>query len=260
MTAVTYTTYSFGDRDNGWWLEFRSDSNQVHAHKRVAGVYSKAEMTRKDAIAFVLRRREAGAEVRKHERTLVPGSGLRQDRSPATSLVDNGIEAGGAGMLEAKVVDPRRHVHQNWTQEYDQPVETVLVAPTVGFKVPTGVADGFYTVVRDGEHRTYRVRTAKNGNFEGKTIVSLLTGPQNDSDFNYRGFAFLVDGGTRVVVWKKFRGDNRLARDVEVIIGDPKQAGQAFAKESGNCYRCNRLLTVPSSIDAGLGPICAGRE
>jgi hypothetical protein len=27
--------------------------------------------------------------------------------------------------------------------------------------------------------------------------------------------------------------------------------------ESGNCYVCSRKLTVPASICAGIGPICA---
>lgn len=44
-----------------------------------------------------------------------------------------------------------------------------------------------------------------------------------------------------------------------LLSGDFKKYGMAYALESNHCYRCGKLLTVPASINAGLGPDCASR-
>lgn len=50
---------------------------------------------------------------------------------------------------------------------------------------------------------------------------------------------------------------------VEAILAeierDPMAAAVAYGKKAGRCCVCSAKLTNPKSIDAGIGPICAGR-
>lgn len=125
------------------------------------------------------------------------------------------------------------------------------------------VRDGIYTCIfENGDYRTLRVRTqGPDVEFApNETIVYLLNGPNNETD--YMGFCFLKPNG-EYHLWKKFR-DNRehsdLPRAMDVLLKDPKDAGKAYAKISGNCYRCGRTLTVPVSLHNGVGPECAKKE
>ncbi len=135
--------------------------------------------------------------------------------------------------------------------------------------VPADVRDGYYTVVFESaepssggspdyvaNHTTLRVRTVKSGNLAGKTIVSYLAGPNNESD--YVGFGFL--SGSELGVWERFRDKSGLVDAVAILVEDPEAAGRGYAAESGNCYVCGRTLTDPESIKLGIGPICRGKE
>ncbi len=121
------------------------------------------------------------------------------------------------------------------------------------------VSKGFYTVVRlDGEHRTFRVKQVKNGALTGRWIVSLLTGPDNES--SYSGVGFANPDGFKL--WNKFASNEEMAADLAVLAGlgvdGLDEAGLRYSLESGNCYICNRLLTDPVSIHRGIGPVCWG--
>jgi len=114
-----------------------------------------------------------------------------------------------------------------------------------------------------GEHRTFRVRTARRGALKGERIVGLLTGPDNTVD--YSDFGFLLDSG-RVAVWRSKRGAagfpsqwDRLARFVERRDWFAENRGVEFDL-SIRCRVCNRELTDPLSIDLGIGPKCRGEE
>lgn len=92
-------------------------------------------------------------------------------------------------------------------------------------------------------------------------FVKVLTGQNNDSDYEFMGTIF--EG-------KKFVHGRR-AR-----IGQDAPSAKAFAWawnylakgelppscevwHEGSCGRCGRALTVPSSISNGLGPECASK-
>lgn len=91
------------------------------------------------------------------------------------------------------------------------------------------VTRGHYTVVReDGTRRTYRARTmAANSRFApGKTVIDLLTGPENTS--SYTGIAFADSTGLRV--WSKHKHLEASARaDWAAIVGDLAGAGKRYA-------------------------------
>jgi hypothetical protein len=116
-----------------------------------------------------------------------------------------------------------------------------------------------------GTHRTLKLSTVRNedSSLFGRRILYLLTGPNNESPGDWQGFAFVDETG-RPVVWKRFRGQDgqRSAWELyaDMIADAAYWAGRGVEYLiSGRCRRCNRLLTHPSSIISGLGPICDGR-
>lgn len=124
---------------------------------------------------------------------------------------------------------------------------------------PREPREGTYTVVSRTDRRTFRVRRQPlDRNFmPGRLIVSYLAGPDNEVD--YVRFAHVSDGQLRV--WKRFSSESDLVAMAKTLL-DPegaKAAGLAYAMESGNCYVCGRKLTVPASVCAGIGPVCARR-
>lgn len=46
---------------------------------------------------------------------------------------------------------------------------------------------------------------------------------------------------------------------LSTIAADPQEAAKAYGRATGTCSCCGRTLTDPVSIEAGIGPICAGR-
>lgn len=128
------------------------------------------------------------------------------------------------------------------------------------------IPNGTFTIRSPrGEHRTFKVRAVKNGGLAGKRVVGLLTGPDNGNDFESFGF---VDGD-RVRIFRRFvaaRGDKPthfqwFGKMVETLVGGNGNVPfPGFeVKASRSCVRCNRLLTTPESIAAGIGPECATR-
>ena len=120
--------------------------------------------------------------------------------------------------------------------------------------------NGTFTVTstKSGDHRTFRVRTQKaDANFApGSRIISLLTGPDNYSD--YQGFGFVVDGV--IHLWRKnntplFRAYAAMLENMMANI----DAGKINVQMATKCRVCNRKLTDPVSIETGIGPICAGK-
>jgi hypothetical protein len=113
---------------------------------------------------------------------------------------------------------------------------------------------------KTGTRYTYRVRRKKEDD-RAPLFVSVLYGPNNETDYQYIGSVF--DGFT-------FRttAASRLPSDAT-----PVKAFGYFARalqhdqipdnlevwHEGRCGRCGRTLTVPESIKTGLGPECAKR-
>lgn len=131
-----------------------------------------------------------------------------------------------------------------------------------GFQAPQS---GTYTFV-DGSGE-YRV--LKFDEYMGSTFISYQNGSDNESSFAKFG---KITPEHKLVIWasafhkqEKIRISNtqraQLRDAVEFICGMDQDAhlkfGEAYAMRSGRCFMCGRTLTVPSSISAGLGPICA---
>ena len=114
-----------------------------------------------------------------------------------------------------------------------------------------------------GEHRTFRIKTARRGGLKGKQIVELMTGQDNDSDTSYQGFAFADPVRNRLALWKSRASK---ANEYYTQLIEQYYLGNYFAipdnyeiMTSRLCWRCNRKLTTPESIAAGIGPECKGK-
>lgn len=140
---------------------------------------------------------------------------------------------------------------------------------------PPAIFNGYLTLHnrKTGEHRTFRIRTQKkNARFApGKRVISLLTGPDNTS--HYQQFGFVDEHG--IHVWDKLKGEKVWHRKTcyrkskyewfaIMLWGVATDSSSNWARDyelliEGRCIICNRLLTEPTSIKSGVGPVCAGR-
>lgn len=125
---------------------------------------------------------------------------------------------------------------------------------------------------KSGTRYTYRVRLAEDDNpnslfstalsRQQKWFVSLLAGPENTSDYVYLGLAEGHFPTFRLTRASKMTADSAPAKAIkflfEMLNRDTLLPGLEIWHE-GRCGRCGRMLTVPESITAGLGPDCAGR-
>jgi hypothetical protein len=116
-------------------------------------------------------------------------------------------------------------------------------------------------------HYTYRISLKKaKGKYGDTFFVSLLTGPDNTSDFSYMGILNPQTGAVRTTQASVRFAETYPLRLLNRVLGrvwaDDAQsimdAGFNLHHE-GRCGRCGRRLTVPESIETGLGPECAGR-
>lgn len=135
------------------------------------------------------------------------------------------------------------------------------------------ILNGTHTVQSpSGEHRTFRIHTQASAQKQrerrpdrkpfapDKRIIGVLTGPNNEAD--YQSFGFVTDNGIKL--WRRF--DTPYWRQVAEVVwslGVEGEQSRFHAKGArllfeGRCIVCNRKLTTPESIRSGIGPICAG--
>lgn len=129
-----------------------------------------------------------------------------------------------------------------------------------------------------GTRYTIRVRqgTARKPGDRPLYFASVLTGADNERDYNYIGFlrhdgaARAADGEQLVDLWnlyagKKgqpnqpaFKGLAWLLKQVSArqLTGIEELPEQLEVWHEGRCGRCGRALTVPESIESGFGPEC----
>lgn len=114
-----------------------------------------------------------------------------------------------------------------------------LPRETTRERILSDVPEGRYAIFNEaaGAIRFYHVNKPTEGRWAGYVFVNVQAG---DEQHSIR---------------------NRESRDaiLAAIAADPKAASLAYGRELGHCGVCGRTLTNPESIDAGIGPICAGR-
>lgn len=109
---------------------------------------------------------------------------------------------------------------------------------------------------------TYLVRISKRNDGDTRPpvhFVSILTGPDNEECFQFLGTIF-SDG-----MYRKSPNTNIGPRSPSALAFDyawrylTANEIPPFVEvwHEGRCGRCGRTLTVPESIEIGLGPVCA---
>lgn len=110
------------------------------------------------------------------------------------------------------------------------------------------------------------VALAKGGPFDEGDVayfVNLLRGPDNTKDFAYMGVLrkpgrFFTTPKSQVtrhpISWKTIVWFADVMRNGRDVLG-----GQLEFWHDGRCGCCSRLLTVPESVERGIGPECWGR-
>ena len=112
---------------------------------------------------------------------------------------------------------------------------------------------------KSGEWRTFRIRRPK-----GKDIyfAQLLAGRDNENSFVYIGVVEIETGKLRLT-----KGSKRTEQSPDVVIlrwflshlFTDGQLMNATVYHEGKCGCCGRKLTVPESIERGIGPECWSR-
>jgi hypothetical protein len=95
-------------------------------------------------------------------------------------------------------------------------------------------------------------------------FVSNLNGPDNETDFAYIGLLDQRSGDIEFRMTAK----SRASEDAPSVRGFRYMWTHLYAdnmppnmviRHEGKCGRCGRTLTVPESIDRGIGPECWGK-
>jgi hypothetical protein len=137
------------------------------------------------------------------------------------------------------------------------------VASIVANTAPTRVVpEGIYTVT-DGMGGWITLKVDKASWAEGKTVIGVLNG--TDNELSYKNFGFVTAQGIKK--WGNAQVSERTIAGAQFLLtGSLDEAREQFlnlaeahAISSGNCLACLRRLTVPVSVARGLGPICARR-
>lgn len=143
-------------------------------------------------------------------------------------------------------------------------------------RIPTLVLAGnaTFTLVskKTGTRFTFRVSQVdeeENGARKELWFVSTLVGSDNNSDFAYTGiitrsyhgvYQFRRTAKSRISeTAPSFKAINWFLKLVLVPTTARIDLSQVEYWHEGTCARCGRKLTVPESIESGLGPECAGR-
>lgn len=119
-----------------------------------------------------------------------------------------------------------------------------------------------FTVENEATGNRFTFKVNKSGDPE-KVIhfVSLLTGPDNTSDYTYMGTIFDKKDFRRTR--KSTMGEAAPAfkafQYVWLALNNGGLSKKVKFYHEGRCCRCGRALTVPDSIERGIGPECTSK-
>lgn len=113
--------------------------------------------------------------------------------------------------------------------------------------------------LQSGHHITYKVQESDNK--KGFFFISVLTGPDNWSNYSYLGT--IHTHGTRLEYrygTKSRIGSNAASAKAAAWFFGNLNAGHLAPScefyHEDKCCRCGRKLTTPDSVTNGIGPEC----
>lgn len=154
------------------------------------------------------------------------------------------------------------------------------------------VQNGTYVVTdTKGGHIKIKIHTARGGDYRGRRLISLTSGPFGSTDFHPVAFWEEAEHESHFptsFVWPRFRGprgdgegyftmhhpdgsnwDSKwgpFEKKIGLILGLVSPNATDFLKGEGYTYKlwphcvvCNQPLDQAESIKYGIGPICASR-
>lgn len=124
---------------------------------------------------------------------------------------------------------------------------------------------GYAEEQRLPSHYTFKVvRRDATDRWPESWFVSLLTGPDNEHDFTYMGLLNPKECYVRLtkasIYTEKSMPYRLLSRCFQRIWANEQEKMQQagfYLHHEGKCGRCGRTLTVPESVETGIGPECA---
>ena len=124
--------------------------------------------------------------------------------------------------------------------------------------------NAYFTVVNPSNDSRYTFRVSQTEDDDGKKspfFVSVLTGPDNWNNYRYVGI--LTTRGQFIHGKKaKIGVDAPSVKCISWLMKHLRSRPHLDKIEfwhEGKCGMCGRKLTVPASIEHGIGPVCAGR-
>lgn len=109
-------------------------------------------------------------------------------------------------------------------------------------------------------HYTFKVSSFETT--DGKTLysVSLLSGPDNEADYQYLGMLDTATGNVRLTAKSHFADDTAPVKLIKWALRHLWEAADLpngfKIHHEGRCARCGRTLTTPESVERGFGPEC----
>jgi len=109
---------------------------------------------------------------------------------------------------------------------------------------------------KTGKRYTYRIRQSKDGSV---FFVGLLTGPDNYLDYTYLGIVSRDSGMPSLTRKSRITDETTACWQAFTFTYWQLKVGRMPVHfwHEGKCCRCGRALTVPESIERGIGPECA---
>lgn len=113
-------------------------------------------------------------------------------------------------------------------------------------------------------HYTWRIQKVEASlRWPESYFVKLLTGPDNNSDYTYVGKLDIFSGQVETTRKSTMTANSYAVKLVNRILArvwvDDHSAYTQYGFQThheGRCGRCARRLTVPESIESGIGPEC----
>lgn len=116
---------------------------------------------------------------------------------------------------------------------------------------------------KTGTRFTYKVQCPKDKKPEDADIyfVKLLTGTDNENSYRYIGYVRKAERplfyyGVKSKISKDAKGVTAFEHVFNQLLSLNKTHADLEIWHEGKCCRCGRTLTVPESIEDGIGPEC----